>query len=355
MIKSYVIILNIFLIGAFNVTAVYAGDWSDAFYWKNGTWQPLSIPREAKDSRTSGIAVSGDVVCVSGSYSIQYGEDSFPCYWRNGVLQTLSLPSGAKSGGTSGIAVSSGVVYVVGWYSTQYGSFPCYWKNGMIQPMNLPNEVKNAWASGITVSGDVVYIPGSYSTQYGDFFCYWKNGIIQNAHNLNIPSGVKDYCIGGITISDGVVYVSGTYIVGDWNKEGKAIPCYWRNGVINNLNLPSGSVIWPSGSINSITVVGNVVYIAGSYHANDLLDDSIPCYWKNGTLHNLSLPGWNAGSIAVSNNAIYISGGSGLCYWRDGEIHRFSSPASMAGKYARITGIAVSGSSVYIATNFWMQ
>jgi hypothetical protein len=352
-------VFTLFLIGTYTVTTIYAGDWADAVYWKDGTWQTLSLPRGATDSYARGIAASGDAVYIAGSYRNAQG--GFACYWRNGVIQNLSLPRGATDSNTSGIAVSGDVVYVAGSYTNDQDDFACYWRNGVVQNLNIPGGSKRSSTNGIAVSGDAVYVAGSYSdAQYKKFACYWRNGVMQN---LNLPGGVSDCNISGIAVSGDVVYIAGTYNTGDRNRGGKAIPCYWRNGVINNLSIPDGAAIWPSRSINGITVVGDVVYIAGSYYINDLMYNAIPCYWRNGELHNLSLSDGTDNSnvsaiaIAVSGNIIHIAGTSsyGGVYWRNGVMQNLNKPLNFQNKYTNINGIAVSGNSIYIAHTFWMQ
>jgi len=360
MFKRNVTLFIFFLIGIFTVINVYA----QAVYWKDGTWQTLSLPRGATDSRTGGITVFDNVVYIAGSYDDSQG-NIISCYWRNGVINTLNIPSGASRPSTSGIAVSGNVIYIAGsYYDAQYNSIACYWRNGVIQNLSIPRGASNSSTNSIAVSGDVAYIAGEYYDAQGNSIaCYWRNGIIQS---LNIPSGASNSRTSGITVADDVVYVAGTYIVGDWNRgTGKAIPCYWQNGVINNLSLPSGAGIWPSGSINSITVVGDVVYIAGSYNkdAQNMMGDSIPCYWQNGVINNLNLPSGSSSStakvITVSGNIIYVAGsdsyGTILCYWRNGVVQNLNRPVSFQGKRVFITGIAVSGNSIYITANFVMS
>jgi len=342
-------------------TNVSVGEWADAVYWEDGKCHKLSLPSGATDSRASGIVVSNDVVYISGSYSTD-GDDSkyFACYWKNGVIYKLSLPSGAKYPSTSGIAVSGDVIYIAGTYDIDdwHNSIPCYWRNGLIHNLSIPSGAKHPSTSGIAVSGDVVYIAGSYyDAQNNQTACYWRNGVI---NNLPLPSGVKESYIGGITVSDDVLYIAGTYITGDWNNGGKAIPCYWRNGVINNLTLPSGADIWlyPNGNTNGITVVGDIVYIAGSYYNSD---DVFPCYWRNSTLHDLSKTGYpQAMAIAVFDNIVHVAGSpsysvaSTICYWKNGVVQSWKIPTIFQ-KYVRITGIVVSGNSVYIVATLWME
>jgi len=346
-------------------TIVSTGVWADAVYWKDGKCYKLSLPSGATDSRASGIVVSNDVVYISGSYGTSSdGGDSFACYWIDGVIYNLSLPSGAKYPRTSGIAVYDDLVYITGSYSNdQYKEFPCYWRNGIIHNLSIPSGAISPRTSGIVVSGDVVYIAGSYYAQSKSTACYWRNGII---NNLPLPGGATESYVGGIAVSDDVLYIAGTYIIGDWNKGGKAIPCYWKNGIINNLTLPNGEDIWHN-SINSITVVGDVVYIAGTYCKGDpeVSYKVSPCYWRNSTLHNLSLPSGTdccsgASAIAVFDNILHIAGSpsyfgaSTICYWKNGVAQSWKAPAHLQ-KYVRITGIAKSGNSVYFAATLWMQ
>ena|GEM_PF-1780431 len=337
-----------------------AGDWTDvgvwanAGYWKDGVWHALSLPREATDSRTSGITVSGDVVYISGSYSITgMGGDDFACYWRNGVINILSIPSGATSPQTSGIAVSGDIVYVTGSYrNAQNIEIACYWRNGVINTVSIPGGARGSSTSGIVVSGDVVYIAGSYrNAQHDNIASYWRNGVL---NTLNIPSGARNSSADGIAVSGDVVYIAGFYR----NAQYKEIACYWRNRELQNLNIPSEAI---SSSAIGITISGDVVYVTGSYNIADF--DYIATYWRNGELHNVSLPSVTdliARVIAVSGDIVYIAGSGNffnptVCYWENGVVHNLMIPVNFQDKYVRITGIAVFGDSVYITNTFWMQ
>lgn len=296
---------NVFMAGTVNNTAVF---------WKNGQGTEL-----AASSSGSCIGVSGTDVFVGGKSNLGYG------YWKNG--QFVSLNSGTSA--VNGIAITGTDIYFVGqvagnlFIDSAGGSLvntrtAVYWENGIIN--NIETDSRGSAAEGICFQGTDMYVVGHVYNDSGTAV-QWKNGVRTNYTSDN-----------GQTEIAFAVAVSGTdvYAVGVYNN----LPVYWKNGIMNKLNLNSSPV---SGFTSAIEIIGTDVYIAGTtapegngYHAT---------YWKNGISTDLSANTSdisNANGIAVVGSDIYVvgmvasaAGSITPVYWKNGVENKLSGTGSI--------------------------
>jgi hypothetical protein len=298
---------NVYMAGTVNNAAVY---------WKNGQGAEL-----ATSSSATCIAVSGTDLFVGGQSNPGLG------YWENSQF----IPLGQGSIALNGITLSGSDVYVVGqaagtlFIDSAGGSLidtrtAVYWKNGIIN--NLEPNSRGSAAQGICFSGTDMYVVGHVFNDT-DTAVQWENGVRTNYTSDN-----------GQTEIAYAVAVSGTdiYAVGVHNN----IPVYWKNGIMNILNL-NGSP-GSNGYATAIAIVGTDVYIAGTtnspgsgYHAT---------YWKNGVSTDLSnntsdLSG--ASGIGVAGSDIYVVGmvssaagpNFSPAYWKNGVENKLSGTGSI--------------------------
>jgi hypothetical protein len=309
-------------------------EYTQLWYWING--KKIDLPVIGSGGGGTGrIIVSGSDVYVAGFYD-DTNVKGKPCYWKNGVLHTL--PFTGTDDSAYAITVSGSDVYVAGTYYTNSEDKPCYWKNG-VQTL-LPITGAGGSAEGIVVSGSDVYILGYDDVDYDSEPCYWKN----NAQTFLPYTGMEGR-VTEIAVSGSDVYISGYCI-----ESMTYTPCYWKNGVQYNLPYTEAG-----GRASSITVSGSDVYIAGEYIRNDYYSeskDTTPCYWKNGVQHSLAFPAYgtegHASGIAVSGSDVYVAGEDytnldyeiddvTLAFWLNGE--RIILPFDLSG----INGWEVTG------------
>jgi hypothetical protein len=201
---------------------------------------------------------------------------------------------------------------------------------------NIPTYWKNGVATvlssgndatGIAVSGGDVYVVG----QASGGAAYWKNGLFISLKVSQVTTQAL-----AITISGSDVYIAGEI-------DGKA--AYWKNGVATTVDPDQlfGSIA------NAITVSGNDVYLAGgTYSVSGAMQAA---YWKNGTLTQLSptpLPvaSTEATGIAVSGSDVYVTGytNDGATLWKNGTASALTNVnTSLA------NAIMINGSNVYVS------
>jgi len=85
------------------------------------------------------------------------------------------------------------------------------------------------------------------------------------------------------------------YVAGGYRKNGTTIACVWKDGVMQELSIPSGA---RSSHAKSIAVSGSNVYVAGDYYNSS--DIRSACIWVNGKHQNLSVPEGSEYSFANS-------------------------------------------------------
>jgi hypothetical protein len=278
---------NVYMAGSVNNSAVF---------WKNGQGTEL-----ADSSSTSCIAVSGTDVFIGGRSNLMAG------YWKNGQFVSM----GQVSASVTGIALSGSDFYLVGQVNGAV-----FWKNGILN--NLETITRVSSAQGICFSGSDMYVVG-FTASIDDTAVQWKNGVRTNYTPYN----------GQIEMAYAVA-VSGTdiYAAGVYNN----MPVYWKNGVMNELNLNDSA--GPTGGFASaISIVGTDVYIVGSttLSANNIQ----ATIWKNGISTNLSnntSKVSNATGIAIAGSDIYVVGNVTSAdgrtyspvYWKNGIEYKLS-------------------------------
>jgi len=239
---------------------------------------------------------------------------------------TLSLSACKKEVVQHGIAPPlEADVYVAGFVGPQ--SQAAYWKNGSLVKLEQ-NLAVISYARSIAVTTAGVYATGGKEGANGNNAVLWFNG---STTVLSDPSVNADAM--SIAISGSDVYVAG------WqydNAAGHTQALYWKNGTATPL---SGGLV-----ANSIVISGSDVYVAGQ------TTDGVAAYWKNGTVTTLP-EGNTASAITVDGSDVYVVGKSAIgsiIYWKNGSATQlFYGPANATA--ASVTGIAVSGSSVYVA------
>jgi len=194
---------------------------------------------------------------------------------------------------------NSSDVYIVGQQNINFPTKATYWKNG--SPVVLTDS--NLVPQSIAVSGSDIYIGG---WDRGAISVYYKNNIRNVLSGMIFPNAIL-----GLTVSDGNVYLTGV-------SDSSANVAYWKNGIPVTIN-------WHLGTINkaysSGTAIASAIAVSGTdVYAIGQIDDTI----------------LNFGSVVPV-----------ATYWKNGEINLLGTSAV----YALPTGIAVSGSNVYISGN----
>jgi len=245
-------------------------------------------------------------------YHQEGDEPDKACYWVNGVRKTLEFPEGVYGTRAMAVTVFNGIVYAGGDYVTlntsagydRIESAACYWKNGSIIKLQVHQDYESSQVYGIEVNSSGVYVAGSYTastyTASSDA-CYWiDDGLTIKRVTLPIPIEATSRANIITVDNNGWVYAAGSY------DDYPHVACYWidkGDGVIERVSLDIGDAEWPNFEINSITVSGGKVYIAGSqgYKA---------CYWVDGVLVPMEFQGKDstAYGIAVSGTTVYTVG-----------------------------------------------
>ena len=108
------------------------------------------------------------------------------------------------------------------------------------------------------------------------------------------------------------------YVGGYYNDSlNNTMPCYWKNGVRTDL---ASDVSLAPYAVNSISVDGNNVYCGGSYTPPSN-PSGIACYWKNNNiipLNNNTISSF-INSISAVNGVVYSCGSNyNNIYWNAG-------------------------------------
>jgi len=215
---------------------VAGNDGTQSVYWKNGVVAGTLSTPAGMISYATGIALSGTDVYVSGV--IMYPLSLYPTtpvYWKNGTLNYLQHQTTTYNNDfwrTSGIAISGSDVYISG----DNGMQCVYWKNGVA--VNLSN---GTFTYGITISGTDIYILGNLYTNASvgtSVAGYWKNGIPVYLPN---PNSIVQSAM-AIAINGTDVYVTGFISI-----SGNLNAVYWKNGTMTTLSKVTGSGALASG------------------------------------------------------------------------------------------------------------
>lgn len=246
-------------------------------------------------------------------------ENNKACYWKNGNLISLD---GADRSLARAITIHGNDIYVAGWYENGTEEKAAYWKNGIMT--KLSSDSPNSGANGIAIQGNDIYVAGLYSTNtIQPVACYWKNGVITPLIN-NVYSSMAN----GIAINGKDVYIA-LYLT-DTTVTRYSVSAYWKNGVITKLT--NGESSYATG----ITISNNDVYISGGsgYPLNI-------SYWKNG--NGVAVPNlYSSSAIAINGNDVYLGGGISnstdnfAAYWKNGALIRLEQT-----RISYVTGIAL--------------
>lgn len=238
------------------------------------------------------------------------GTQTKAAVWKNGTETVLD--SGSYSARANGVAVAAGHVYVVGAEGNSAGqNVPVIWDNGVAAQVPIAGTFGSA--NGVVALGSDVYIVGDDATP---------------------------------TTTPGVNFYRGAL---------------WKDGV-ESLLADNGY----GSTASAVTTDGADIYVGGTAQTivsgagGGTILTQAAAYWKNGTLTVL-----NSGStvavvtgIAVGNAHVYLAGG--LCNlqgnttcptvasWQD--TSTFPQTPSV---YGLATGVALSGSNVYMSENLY--
>lgn len=244
-------------------------------------------------------------------------------------------------------------IHLVGEYGSWNTAF--YWNDGNLNVLDEPDGEFHVVASSVVVSEGTTYVGGSFDGRP----CYWEDGARQELdcesgtiqgvatdsegrlvlagscdelgalwidgvrRDLEIPSG-RVAVVNAMTFASGVVYVAGFHRDEAW--EDPTIPCYWRDGDLHELPIPDGMMEGGSVQIHGIAVSGGTPYIAGTI---DSIDPDQGAGYFAGDAWN-SLNGSSARAIAVRGDTVYVAGRDqdGACYWENGSKVRLRCPSS---------------------------
>ncbi len=151
-----------------------------ATYWKNGS--PVSLTDGTSVAVATGAYASGSDIFVSG-----YIEGITQAYyWKNGTPQPMNTPVITGTCYGQAMYVSpSGDAYVAG----QYKGLAKYWKNGTMVDLTTtaPGNGVSEAAFTITGNGNDIYIGGVY---VGQGTGYWKNGAFTVLPGAQFVTGI---------------------------------------------------------------------------------------------------------------------------------------------------------------------
>jgi hypothetical protein len=216
-------------------------------------------------------------------------------------------------------------IYVAGFVGPQ--SQAAYWKNGELTQLEQNSSVIS-YARSIAVNANGVYAVGAKQSLSGLNAVLWFNGTATVLSDPSVNAEAMSVALSG----------SDVYVAGYQNDPaaGHTKALYWKNGAAT---LLSGGLV-----AKAIVISGNDVYIAGQ------TTGGVAAYWKNGTVTTLP-EGNTANAITVVGSDVYVVGQSTLgsiIYWKNGIASQLLDGTANATP-AWVTGIAVSGSNVYVA------
>jgi len=124
---------NVYIVGA----VVSSSGVTMPCYWKDGVRVDLS-PERSFGGKAAALTFADGVLYIAGYTKDAAVNGEVPCYWKVAASSTrFDLPVGQPRGMTSGIAVSGGTVYVSGYYGPEIDTvpaypIPCFWRNGAL-------------------------------------------------------------------------------------------------------------------------------------------------------------------------------------------------------------------------------
>jgi len=225
------------------------------------------------------------------------------------------------------------------------GNQAAYWKFQLPLDNALGTPLPGGTlVTSVALSDTDVYFAGSPGL-------YWKDGSA-----VTVP-GVSS--ISGIAVSGSDVYFCGI--------DNLANAAYWADGQETNLmsTLPNISF---SLTVGQIAVSGGSIFVGASvsfsYGPDTSYYGNSPVYWDNGSLVYLASHGYGGiyypsfSGIALSGSDVYVSGNIDIdadtmawCgYWKNGgKVTLFN---RLGDVYAVTSGIALSGEDVYVAGSY---
>ncbi len=276
-----------------------------ALYWKNN--KPVMLTDSTADTETTGIAVSGHDVYVSGfeyngkkTDETDHGRKAVAKYWKNGVAVVLT--DGSHEARALSIFVKDADVYVTGYEEVSSTVVSNnlhairYWKNGKSIDLTVEKHLSdnNDFSEGhsIFVDGKNVYIAG---TQSG-IATYWKNGLPvklvkgENLHQTGKIIEPVSSTATSIVVSGSDIYVAGTQdTLSLQNSEAK----YWKNGKEQTLTHAPEDLY---GDV-FLSICGKNAYITTGLR--DGSDELVAKLWKNNSPAILIRGTGDIGSICV--------------------------------------------------------
>lgn len=296
----------------------FNGSTRQGAYWDNGTMKSLPLNSGESIAWFAGIAVSGSNAYVVATVNEANGTE-IPVVWENGVRS--NLPVGSDTHGDAGaIRVMGTGVYIVGhtWSNDTNGnqtdSNLVYWKTGALTVLDQGAGYSNGWeqagppgTGGLFIQGNDFYVYGeTFGPGYVGVPVYWKDG--GSPFHLT-PTDTNSYNALSLFATGGSVYIAGETEAQPWSSN--ATPVYWKDGSEHALPLPSGVSV---GSANGIVTSGSTTYIVGDetaqvdyFHSGE---KAVPLYWKDGVLQPLTLPSGDPNAIvrglALSGTDAYV-------------------------------------------------
>ena len=282
------------------------------------------------------------------------------------ALTALALSLGCTSTSPTMSSGIHGGVLVAGTSTNDSGSaIPGVWANGTWVPLALPAGMDSGTVGGMASDGDDLYVAGGVSASgvgpvvagrpaplngiglFDSVPGYWLNGAW-----ASLPLGLATSgTVNSVVVSGDDVYIGGDcYFPG-----GVQTPGYWMNGAWTG--LPVGAAV--AAVATSLVVSGTDVYLGGLLRGADQTT-YIPGYWENGLwnpLEPLAMVQNQVNAIAVSGANVYVAGFSMDSFgentypgcWTNRTWAALPFPSLTGYNFGTVTGLFLSGSDVYAA------
>jgi hypothetical protein len=198
---------------------------------------------------------------------------------------------------------------IVGTYIDGIDEKPCYWVNG------TKREYGNATYEKVYGKGP------NTATEDGVTYQLSRDAYSAFGQSVKLSGSTS-----GIAVENNKVYVSG-------DNDNK--PCYWVDGVIKYLPVPSNT----KGNTIGIFVQNGNIAVMGYYYS--VYNKNTYCYWINGVIKELPSESSDVTGIVLLNGKVYVTGMykpsmiERGCYWIDGV------KQELVGASRRTSGIAI--------------
>lgn len=249
---------------------------------------------------------------------------SYPFYWDNGTPFLLKAAWQGPSGAATGITAIGNDIYVCGYQYYGPKRYANVWKNGMEQP--LSNTIsQDAAAYAIQVAGQHVYTAGYLNNGNLDVATIWVDG-----QPVSLLGDTVDSYANSLTVVGNDVYVAGYRSQSNSNNH---IALYWKNGSATSLSDGTRDAL-----TTGIAIVGTDVYISGNMAGGVL--------WKNGVVQSLN---YSSAGLCSSNSGIYLAGQTNGIYGISGIVWALP-PGNAAYNVTGVTVNAVTADSAGVYT-----